>query len=809
MTMSLVSAQESLNNTQLSEDSCLHDNIEKVTDKTINKNIEHYDSLEDSTAASTDKKVKASSNTTRANTRITVKRSMRAIYVGEVISFTGNVKSNTSLTGNRVYLMENGTTILSTTINASSSYNLSYKVPTPGLHLMNVSFRGNDYCEPASISVEYTGVQRKTSLSTSHMSGYLAGTPITITGQLSHQSKLLSNQNIEIHLNNKVVNTRTNADGRYNCTLTENNAGSYNVDIYYRGTNVYQASESHTTLNVVKITPYLSLNLNSIYYYGDVARITGRLYASGYTFSNAKLRLTIDDKTMNIYTDDEGFYSYNYKVSAIKNYVVTVSYTGNASYYPASNTQYFEGIKHDTKIVLYRLRNVVYNEVISIGGQLTSEGNVLKNTKIKLSINNNIFNLTTDSSGMFNYDYRVKSVQVNTVKATYSGNLKYASSYDTAQFDSTKRATSLKIDWIAKKVYGNKIQISGSLSSLNAPLKTRIMINFNNKNISATTDSEGYYNVTQKVTTVGTNNVTVIYNGNQYFKASKNSRTFEVVKMQSRIKSNAIPAVYYSAKTNITGKLVDIHSNPLVNTRIIIKVNNNVYTTNTSVKGDYKLSVKATKVGKNTVTVSYNGNGNYEPYSINSSFMVSKMPVKLTLNQVSVKIYGKNAVISGKLLDYNNNTIKNQGVIVQLNNKNVTVKTDSNGIYKYSFKASKLGKNIVNVTFSNKNYRIDTHYRTFYVKKLTTIVVNRIADQKFGNTIKLSGKLLSGNKALSNALITVSINGEELLTRTSSTGYFFITYSVYIYDDHTIGYHYAGNSIYFNSSNVTTFKVKG
>lgn len=700
LTLSITSAKV-LNDTQSTDETITHNNNEKINTKQVTKNIE--------------KNRNTKENTQKLETHVSV-APIPATYVGDNVTFTGQVSSGKQVPISTIYITGINTTHKTTT-NQYGEYNLTITVPIKGKHTYTIQYEGNNEFESSTTTIQYRGVQRRTVLSYNPVFKEYVGTEIHISGRLSHQETLLKNQEIEIHLNNKTVHTYTDNDGLYSYAFTPQKEENYTVDIYYHGTNIYQENHTQSTFNIIKRNTNLTMSLRAINYYGNISNITGKLVAAGMVVPNAKLSLNINNKTITVYTNKEGKYQYNYTVPNDKNHTVTVTFKGNNSHKACSITKTFQVYKIKTVLYIDPVPETEYYNTATIKGTLITGSKTIQNAKIKLTINSKTITLTTNNTGNYIYNYKVGQIRKNTIRVEYPGNYTYYSSNNTKTFQSTKRNTKITLDYISNKKYNEKIQIRGKLQSNNKTIpNTEITIKYNNQTIKTTTDTNGQYQLTQKTTTMGQNNITITYKGNTKNKATTTNRTFTVTKQKTKITINTIPKVHYTENTNITGKLTDPNKQPIKNTKITIKINNKKYTTQTNNQGTYKLNLKTTKAGKNNLTITCDGNKNYEDTITKTSFTAASMPTKLTLNKIPNKNYEETITITGTLKDKNNKTIINQTINIQINNKNYTTKTNNHGTYKLQYKTTKTGTNKVTTTFNQENYQKSTQYRTFQVK---------------------------------------------------------------------------------------------
>ena len=204
--------------------------------------------------------------------------------------------------------------------------------------------------------------------------------------------------------------------------------------------------------------------------------------------------------------------------------------------------------------------------------------------------------------------------------------------------------------------------------------------------------------------------------------------------------------------------------------------------------------------------LTYAGNGTYLATSKVTTFTVSKKASSLTAVSTSTVYFGNNVSISGKLVS-GKTAIANAKVVINVNNKNLIVRTDSNGKYKLVTATRILGSNKVKVTYAgNGTYLASSATTNFTVKKKTSkITVNNISTVYVGDTITISGKLTAANAAVSNAKIFITLNNKNYKVITDSSGNYKKTITITSNGKYNIKVTYAGSNGIYNTSASKSF----
>ena len=168
----------------------------------------------------------------------------------------------------------------------------------------------------------------------------------------------------------------------------------------------------------------------------------------------------------------------------------------------------------------------------------------------------------------------------------------------------------------------------------------------------------------------------------------------------------------------LSAKLVDSKGNAISNQKIAFKFNGKTYNAKTNANGIAKVKVVLTSKKTYSVTVNYAGSDDYKASKATTKIVVKTGSKKSKISASAVKVK-KNVKKTFKLkLTGAGKAIKNQKVIVKLNGKSYTLKTDSKGVAKLSIKLSKSKKyKIVMKFLGNANFKA--------VSKTTTVTVSK------------------------------------------------------------------------------------
>ena len=209
------------------------------------------------------------------------------------------------------------------------------------------------------------------------------------------------------------------------------------------------------------------------------------------------------------------------------------------------------------------------------------------------------------------------------------------------------------------------------------PLVVNLNVNFNGKDYTLRTNSDGQASIAIDTLKPGTYTATFTYKGSGNYKASSATAKVTVTKAATSISAPKVNVAYKDPNGKLVATIVNEHGKPLVVT-LYINLNGKDYTVKTDSNGQAILPIDTLKPGTYTATISYKGSSNYKASTVTTKVTVTKAGTVISAPDVSVKYKDSN----GKLVS----TITNEhgkplvvNLNVDLNGKTYTVKTDSNG----------------------------------------------------------------------------------------------------------------------------------
>ena len=691
-----------------------------------------------------------------------VKFGQSILINGTVYDEFGNILPNTEVS---IIIDEETYT---TTSDANGKYQFIRKSQSIGIKKVIVQYNGNYTYNPSSNEIYYTVIPLNTKIVINHVEDIKIGSSTYINGTIYDEfGNILPNTELSFLVNDNLVYNLSDSEGNFKFKYTPETAGIINVVVGYIGNSTHNPSANTTSFNVNKINTKLTVTSNNTIEIGKNTSIEGTLKDEfGHVLSNFNITLNIGGKLVNVTTNEFGYYKTTFIPTQEETISIIGFYGGNALYNQVENKTIINVTKINTTITLNNIKTTTYGNNAQISGTLTDiYGNIISNVNVTLMINNRQVIVTTDEKGVFTYTYKTDFVDINEVQAIYYGNDTYKMNGDIKNFFVVGIETSISINEIKNTTMSTHVLIKGTLKDEfgNIMANTKVVLTVNNQMVSLVTDEFGHYTYDYITNVLGTNEVYVIYEGNNSHDYSTNVTSFNVRKISSIIDVNKISTIVIGNNVTVNGTLKDEFGNKLVNTTISLNINDKTVNVTTDNKGNYKYTFQTNKIEVNTIDVSYSGNDSYLSANTRVAFDVRKILTDVDINNISDVKINSNVVINGTLYDEYGNVMKNTPIKLIINNQTYNITTDNNGNYKYTYKVNSLNNTVEVVYLGNNTHDASYDITLFTANKLKTTVTVYPASGIIGENITLIAKITDeyGNLVNGGNLV-FKLNGKTL-----------------------------------------------
>ncbi|WP_295620204.1 right-handed parallel beta-helix repeat-containing protein [uncultured Methanobrevibacter sp.] len=228
---------------------------------------------------------------------------------------------------------------------------------------------------------------------------------------------------------------------------------------------------------------------------------------------------------------------------------------------------------------------------------------------------------------------------------------------------------------------------------------------------------------------------------------------------------------YPNSGASFQAILKDSYGIPLANKTIKLNLNGKTYTRTTDANGKVKLEIKSAVEKTYTITVSFDGDKEYNKSSAKASIVVKRTAQKIISSN---KIFAPNKAYyySITLKDGSNKVIANKNVKFIFNKKTYNAKTNSKGIAKIKIKSSavKTFKITIKSVMTNK-YKAISKTNKITIKALAQKIISynkRFAPNKaYYYCITLKDQ---NNQVITNKKISIKIGAKKYARKTNRNG---------------------------------------
>ncbi|AWX33168.1 Ig-like domain repeat protein [Methanosphaera sp. BMS] len=600
-------------------------------------------------------------------------------------------------------------------------------------------------------------------------------------------NKNLSNQQIDIKINNQEQTLQTNQYGIAYLEYMPVNNQTITVNASHPETTSYKYSTRSILIPVEKINTTLNISKSDeTVYVNKTFNITVELLdVDKNGVKDANITLTIKNTTdtlltYNNLTGENGKLIYPVTVNNNDTITVEAKYANESTVYKdASATLEFnveyEQLNTTIEATINNTQPYV-NDTINITYTLKDQlGYTLPGQNILVTIKDQTNTITTNNEGIASIEYTPTNNQTTTITATYKANNPYQENSTTIQITANKIDTQLTLTVSNNTPINNTpINITVTLTDTddNKLTNQNITITTGDKTFTVKTNNNGIVTQTYMATTLGKQTITATYNGNSQYINSTATTSITVKKINTKLSvkvSNSTPV--NNTNITITATLTDADNKAIANQNITIKVSDKTFNIKTNNNGIATQTYTPTKVEKQTITATYNGDSQHNSSTATTNITVKKINTKIDLKvSNTTPINNTQVTITVTLTDADGNKLANQQVTLNINGKTVTAKTNNNGIVTQNYTPTKVETQNITATYTG-----DSRYNNS-TKTIKITVKNKIKTQTTVNpvigvigeklTIKATvtdtngGKVNEGNLIFKVNGVTIKDNGK-------------------------------------------------
>ena len=646
---------------------------------------------------------------------------------------------------------------------------------------------------------------------------------------LTHEEKPVKNQEVNISIiypndddrSNENFIHQTDDEGKVYFNVTVRTVSPVQVYVQYNGNEKYGESEEDEKLEASHIPTNIEIWATDsvINKTNDITVTIIEANTQEKITANATVR--IDNITMQTEIVNGQIHITNYSAAHSGWINISATFEGNNSHsYSHAQEKFFvDKLPTNLVITVGETSNTLtpVTVVVYTNETIVNEGYVeIYNEEKELLASGNI------TDGEFKTNLTFETGKYHKLQAEYYENEYYYSSQnDSEEFRISP--TKINITATSPLKIGNSTQISGYLvDAHNKPLNSMpVTILLNNQTITTLeTNENGYYNISITMKTLGSNNITAVFEGNLMYDLSQTTAQITVEPIKTEITITAQTPQKAGQNSLIEGYLKDEYNNALSHENITLHIDDTQIKLRTNHEGYYHYNLISNESKNVTAHIKFEDKYGYLNSENTTTITFTKLETQINLNDIpETKIYN-NITIKGTITDETNNPLKDEQIIIQINNNQYNTTTKTGGEFTLTIQAGTLGLNNITITYNGNNrYQNSNTTKTFNTIKINTILTVNPVNGTPGENITITAYLNDeyGNP-VTEANITFQVDGTPICHNDgtpveavlengiATTGY--TIPETYAPGKYVIGANYPGNNQYNTSSDESELKVQ-
>ena len=513
------------------------------------------------------------------------------------------------------------------------------------------------------------------------------------------------------------------AGGNGSLEIKDLKAGTYTINVTYIENGKYLTSSKGTTLEVSKRESSVTVKVDNITV-GDVALINITVTAG----ATGNVTIKIGDEYTQIVGVTDGTISVAVPNLTVRDKTVEVIYNGDAKFKTNSDSANFTVGKAST-VIFVVVQNITFGDVETITAFIDATGNVT------IKLNGNVIDTVDIIDGKVEFPVNLDAGNY-TVEVIYNGNVNTSSVSAEANFTVDTADPTITVE-VKDIVYGSVERIiirsnaDGRVNvTVNGIVKGQnLMIENGEAELNVTGLGAGKYSV--EVTFIGNDN---------YMKTV--TATFNVMKANTTLDVE----ISSSVKLRETQMINITVSNVNATGEVIIVIDGENYTAPlTNGRGNFTIPALAS--GNHTVTVIYEGDGNFTGNWTAATFEVTKLESSLNVTAKDVDTSSEVKIVLSELPGDATGY-----VIVNVNGTEYSV--DITQTKELSIPIIHAGTYSVTARYlGDENYTSSTASTTFNANKVSSDVEVEVKDTVAGGDIEV--KVTLPPNAEGNITVTV------------------------------------------------------
>ncbi|OED30836.1 hypothetical protein NL43_00540 [Methanosphaera sp. WGK6] len=313
-------------------------------------------------------------------------------------------------------------------------------------YVSGVSSKFSEYKENTSLNTQQNikSVKQSTNTSTIHVSSLtVENKTISCNSSVQLVVKVVdkttnvnaSSGKVAFKINGKTVGYGSVVNGKayYTYNTSGLTAKNYTISVVYGGNSYLSKSNATGCLTVITRNTQLTVDNKIIIYNSSVQLTTTVIDSSTKNYvSGGKVAFKINGKTIGYgsVVNGKAYYTYNTSGLSVKNYTISVVYSGNSYLSKSNATGYLTIITRTTQMSISN-KTVLKGELVQLTVTVVdnSTKNYISGGKVAFKINGKTVGYGSVVDGKAYYNYNTSSLGLGnyTINASYSGSKIYSS----------------------------------------------------------------------------------------------------------------------------------------------------------------------------------------------------------------------------------------------------------------------------------------------------------------------------------------------------------------------------------------------
>ena len=480
----------------------------------------------------------------------------------------------------------------------------------------------------------------------------------------------------------------------------------------------------------------------------------------GKAITNQKVTLKINGKSYDGVTESNGKVSIKTPALNKGTYSISVSYAGNSKYAASSLSKKIKVVSSlkGSDLTKYYGSQSQYQVILYKGNT------VLANTQVSMSVAGKTYTVKTDKNGLAKLNINLAPGNYVITTTNPFSNEKLSNNIVVLKDSAVITPAKKNVYIIPNEKYSYKVTVKNSHGDLIKDLK--VTFKYNGKEVTAKTNEKGEASVTIPVLSKGTYKITYTCGGSNSLSSASGRGNLYVKDPTTKLTSSKVNAAYNDGST-FNVKLTDANGKAMVNKTVKIKFNGKTASYKTGSDGIAKLNIGNAKPNTYKVTYSCSSKGSNAYNHGSNTIVISKKKVVLSAANLNMK-YNDGSYYGVTVKNSAGKAIKNLNVKFNVAGKNITQKTDANGVAKFKVNLA-VGYYTVKSVVSSSCYSSSTVSKKILVNGTKFVGGNKIVST--GNAVTYSVKLVDGkSNPIKNAKVVFTCNGKTYTKTTSSSG---------------------------------------